>query len=316
MQVNNRRPFFFAQTAAVVGIAFITSFLLPPESAHAQASAVKGPGNPKLLDEGRARWLIARAVQTQGFWAPPGNIVNLMSRSMLDYSSRKANPTPIFPEQELVMQRLTNLIKEKLVIQRTYVETYPDLSGDWEGSENGYYFYKMHLEQAPGTNRVSGTCEQKFGGNVFTGALQGTVDASGRATLTPLNRDSCIGRMGEIDYQYTEQGTTASIQQTSWGHVVFSGRPAAKMTVTTYDCAFSPEVRISSGQILYGRYEVGEVSNLLLNGETRAEASFGWRVSLNKLGSLMLGQQPTGSGTAAFAKKPDGTWVLVPPIRF
>ena len=85
---------------------------------------------------------------------------------------------------------------------------------------------------------------------------------------------------------------------------------------TTYTYAFSPEVRTSSSGIEFGRYEVENVSNVHLDGETRATATFAWKVSLNRLGDFLASHGPlSGNGTARFGTKPDGSWKLVASIE-
>jgi hypothetical protein len=45
-------------------------------------------------------------------------------------------------------------------------------------------------------------------------------------------------------------------------------------------------------------------------------AEQGLSVSLAADGNTAIVGGPAGTGRAEFAKKPDGTWVLVPPLRF
>jgi hypothetical protein len=263
-----------------------------------------------VLDESRAKRLIDAAAQSRGYMGSPDSIAPLMSRSMNDYKTMSGvEGSPAY--------MLGYLIKENLVTQRVIVEDYPNVSGTWIGEE-GNQHYKLELHQAAGSIAITGTCEQN---GAWHTTLTGTVLPSWVVQLEPPFRQSCLGVFGMLGYRYKVRVTrgqpqseaTASLEH---GSVVLRGVPSGTVTVTTYEYAFSPEVKVLPEGTEFGRYQVGEVTGLLLDGETRAHATFSWQVALNKLGAVILNRPVVGRGNAVFAKKPDGTWVLAEPIRF
>jgi hypothetical protein len=301
------------KTLFLLASAMVVLFLTAPNKIEAQRRKATKPKQAYVLNESSAKALIQESTQTASYMASPRGILPLMSRSMNDYKTMTA-------DRSSWASVLGYLIKEKVVTQRTYVESYPNLAGTWAATQ-GYDKYTMELQQAAGSNLITGTCEQQ---NNLIGSVKSSVDGmvepNGLVKLEPNSRVSfghylpyCLGTVRELHYQYSEQGTSAFLQQLDWGNLLLTGTASGKVTVTTYEYTFSPEVRTSSTEVELGRYQVGEVSNLLLDGETRAHATFAWRVALNRIGLIMVGagSQPTGNGSAWFAKKPDGTWVLV-----
>ena len=133
---------------------------------------------------------------------------------------------------------------------------------------------------------------------------------------------------GDLNFQYREEGATAYLQETRQdqllcadcysptGRRTFAGTASGKkVEVKWYEYTFSPEVQTSAGrqgiEVAAGRFQVGEVSNLQLVNDTHAVANFAWDAQLNKIGQIMLADvKPSGTSTAQFAKKPDGTWVI------
>ena len=61
-----------------------------------------------------------------------------------------------------------------------------------------------------------------------------------------------------------------------------------------------------------GGYDIGDVSDLQLGlTPMMASASFAWKASLNKIGTIFYENDvPTGKGRVTFVRKPDETWVI------
>lgn len=271
-----------------------------------------------VLDEARARALVVATPQVQIFQMSVNELLPIME------PSRDARR----PETNQVLRRL---LDAKLVEERTTLETYPNLSGLWvyKPTESRWTPKSFELHQAEGSNEITGKCDA--GGWIST--LKGTVDTEGRVELIPLvrlqmgsdpshyispgERGECLGRMAEIDYRYSQEGTEGHLQQTSWGDDLFLGKLAGNTSVKLYSYTFSPRVTVAGHTVSAGRYEVGQVSDLILATETRATGNFAWIAKLDQLGEILLDglATPSGSGTAQFAKKPDGNWVVT-NLRF
>ena len=154
--------------------------------------------------------------------------------------------------------------------------------------------------------------------------MLGRIDPNGLVHL--LRSFYCLPGYDDTEFLYEEEGATAYLRQKGvkdpW--VITGPASGQRVELKWYEYAFSSEVRkvqvSTSRDTLYlagGRFEIGEVSNLQLVIGERAVANFAWQASLDKLGHIMLGEaKPNGNGTAEFAKKPDGSWVLVRPVRF
>ncbi len=92
---------------------------------------------------------------------------------------------------------------------------------------------------------------------------------------------------------------------------------------TLHGCTFSPEFMkfivlestppAPGRNIVIGSYEIGEVTRLVLNTETRAEATFTLKTLPNEVAHVLSDNSVTvveNSAGAEFAKKPDGSWFV------
>lgn len=290
----------------------IVLFVAAPNKIEAQK---RRPTN--VLDESRARVLIGQAPQMRSLQIPWDSIAPVMARSTN-------------ADKGTTDHTLSRLLKANLVKQSVSVLTYPRILGTWANlTENkpGHMYdatMTMQLHMDENSNVVTGSCEYKQvtqllrNDDGIRGKVTGTVSPDGSVAFTEV----CWSLGGEQrQYQYSEDGTTAYLQSTDnangyYPYWKLTGTASGKTQVKWYEYTFTPEVRTTPidqhVNIEGGRYLVGDVSNLRLVTETMASANFAWQVQLNLLGNILFdGARPSGTGTAVFAKKPDGTWVLL-----
>jgi hypothetical protein len=282
----------------------VVLFLAAPNKIEAQTRSATN-----VLDERRARVLIGQAPQMQSLQIPWERFAPVIARS----ANADRGTT------------LSRLIEANLVRQTVSVLTYPKISGTWASpSPEGFRsMMTMQLQMDENTDVVTGTCEFKWGpasggSGSIRGKVTGAVSPDGSIVFT----DVCWSEGGmQYQYQYSENGTTAYLQSTNnangyYPYWKLTGTASGKVEVKWYVYTFTPKVQItSSGQRVLvegGRYIIGDVSNLRLVTETMASAKFAWQAQLNLLGNILLdGARPSGTRTAVFAKKPNGTWVLL-----
>lgn len=308
-----------------------------PQAPPAKAPAKSVARKPALvLNEDSAKSRIQDAQRSERYLVSFAAIAPLFSQSTTDYRAGASDSGPAF-----IMKRL---IDGGIVRQDVRVESYPVISGSWTGgdtcvtrnnwndpSERLDFILKnrntscfsvpltMQLQTVANSNRITGT-SNRTSIAAYADAVTGTVTPKGEVTFDRL--DGPTSAKGS--WTYIERGQRAYLVN-MWDYL-FSGTASGRTTeVKTFNYAIIPNAEGSSGLLdspstgkaEVGMFEVGAVSNLLLTTETRASANFAWQVTLDKLGHILLGDvTPSGIGRADFAKKPDGTWVLVPPIRF
>jgi|GEM_PF-2708270 len=305
-----------------------------------------------VLNEDTAGQLIKESLPSAPFTLSTTMIQPFMAESATEYAPLPGTGTAGTPNEgegadtpqepmPAEVYLLRRLIGDGLVKSAVKVNSYPVISGTWAGintcvrssdssdpakhldyvlaNQNATCFkfpLTLQLQPVSNSNRVSGTSNR------------GTEAWAARpleASVTPDNRlifHRLDGPQGaEGPFTYIERGERAYLVGRS--DYLYSGTASRKRAeVKTYTYAFRPDLGQSNGRVPAGKYEIGAVSNLLLTIDTRAEATFAWSVSLNPAGKAMMEAQGggvrglAGTGRAEFAKKPDGTWVLVPPLRF
>lgn len=278
----------------------------------------------KVLDEKRAKALIQESLRNQSYMISTTKLLAAMSQSTVDYRVTEATSGAAF--------HLKQLLDGGFVTQEIRVESYPVIPSSWRGKKhfaNGDDWSKPPEERLDYIlrNRKDAsfadpfTLELQVRGNKVFGSsqadamqprpLEGSITPEGKITFS-----SDTWLRGASPWTYIERGPNAYLVGRA-EYLITGNASGRKTEVRTYNYAFGPKVTQTPHEVSGGRYDVGAVSNLLLTVETRATATFAWRASLNALGRILLGDVvPSGTGTAEFAKKPDGTWVLVPPIRF
>lgn len=281
-----------------------------------------------VLNEDSATALLVEALRSTPYMTSVAPMLPNMSESTKDYTGASEPDT-----QDFLIKRL---IDGGFVKQEVKVDSYPVISGSWSGKSacapphdardrvkfldfilanqsTGCFAppLNLQLQSVANSNRVVGT-SNRTSEAYYASTIEGTITPEGKLTFGRI--DGPQGSKGP--FTYIERGERAYLVGI-WDFL-FSGVASGRRTdVKTYVYAFRPDLGGSGGNVPAGKFVVGAVSNLLLTVETRATANFAWRVSLDALGQLLLGSAaPSGVGTAEFAKKPDGTWVLVPPLRF
>jgi hypothetical protein len=303
-----------------------------------------------VLNEESASALIGASLRSQRFAVSTVSLQLYMTESATDYAPLQGSPGAPNegegvdqPQQPMpnAVYLLRRLIDEGLVNRTVGVSSYPVISGAWKGvntcakggdatNSTAYLDYllanqnescfkwplTLQLNPIPDTNRVTGTSNRSPEAWTAT-PLEATVSPDNKITFQRI--DGPQGSTGH--FTYIERGDRAFLVGI-WDFLYTGTASRKRFDVKMYSYSFRPDVGETSGQAPAGTYELGTVSNLLLTIETRAVANFTWSVALNALGKVVLEgnstptRGPSGTGSADFAKKPDGTWVLVPPLRF
>lgn len=283
--------------------------------------ALTSCGQSKVLNENRSKGLIEEALQTERYVASVASLDQLMSPSRTDILSNSPTAGPASTLRRLVDQKLARQVVR-------VVGGYPVVSGRWVSHKGGPVSFTLQIHMAENSNELTVSCEYRDDEKVRQGSTTGIVSPRGEVKFVAVVGESsgwCFpggavaGQLRQIPFQYSENGTAASLTPTTSeaGGWVFTGVSSGKtIDVKWYEYALSPDAGVTPQGVVAGRFVVGAVSNLQLVGETNARADFTWSVVLNDLGRIVTGDAtPSGSGTAAFVKKPDGTWVLVKPVR-
>jgi hypothetical protein len=278
----------------------------------------------KNLTENSARNLIQGYTRDQkhDFTMQLTAVFPAMRRTVQDYTSFSASGGV---RLDAVLKRL---LDHKLVVQHSDVISYRKVNGTFSHRDNlnagGQRVFDYTIESVPGSNELTGNWiyTDTYRGTRQTGSLKGAIAVDDKVTLVA----------GEFTqpYAYVEEGGVAHLRRSSCfaGEICATdlvGKPTGqKVEVKWYEYSFSPEFqkRISmrpassfspqQASVSGGGFEIGEVSGLRLMTDTEASAAFGWHVALNDVGHALLGDdaKPTGTGSATFAKKPDGTWFV------
>ncbi len=277
----------------------------------------------KNLTEDSARNLIRGYIhdQKQDFTVQLTAVLPTMRRTVQDYAS--------FSDAGVGLNAvLKRLLEHKLVVQHSDVVSYRRISGTFSHRDNlsaaGQQIFDYTVESVPGSNELTGkwVYTDTYRGTRQTGSLKGTIGADDKVTLVA----------GEFTqpYAYVEEGGVAHLRRSSClaGEICATdlvGKPTGqKVEVKWYEYSLSPEFqkRISmtpassfspqQASASGGGFEISDVSGLRLITDTEATAAFAWHVALNDVGHALLGDdaKPTGTGSATFAKKPDGTWFV------
>jgi hypothetical protein len=236
-----------------------------------------------------------------------------------------ANVDALTPEEASADSRLTKLqqlAKAGLVTKTASDVFVANLTGEYSGSMTNCFSVQLSLQMdsppaVDGTYAVqSNNCWPRPDASAMHGGRAvGSVSPSGQlaldfqppitdrfphatftvaafATFTELRGSTgqwplSVSRFGDLSGKEIRQYT-------------YSMTPSATQLVT------EPGKTIAGGQ-----YSVTKVINLLLAGETSAQADFEWSVSLNAFASAVVGEPTvTGTGKAEFGKQPSGEWVL------
>lgn len=275
----------------------------------------------KTLTETTARDLIRNYVRTQHL--APTISLNLglatQQETTVDYNNYKTTgPTGA----------LKRMIDRKYIVQTSHVVSYPKISGTFSYRVPALWMGNI-LRHEFDIQSVAPTA--LIGPNLLTiTRVDSLEDKSGHVTRAEQSFRNLPGNVGAIGssgtgqvtfdgmvFTYVEEGGKAILRAASG--VDYVGGPAMeKITVTLYNYALSPEfLKLIAGSnppsVVIGTYDIGEVTDLALSIETRAEATFAWQSTPNEVARVLLGEDAVpGKGTSRveFAKKPDGSWFV------
>ena len=267
-------------------------------------SLLTGCSSSKVLNESRAKELIQEKL-TVKVLASAQTLKPFMERSTNDWTTTKAVGGPA-----LTLKRLIN---GRFVIQKSVALSYTVLSGTWVSKGNGDPSSErtIQLQMEPNSNVVRGVCAA-VPNNGWFGSYPQSQFRGEMTTDDHLKTADSSACTGPIPLLYYVKGAEARLSDP---HNTYIGTPSGKrVEVRWYDYSFTPEVMatVVMGMLPVGTYDVGQVSSLQLVTETHAIAIFAWRATLDNFGKLLCGDIiPSGDGTVEFAKKPDGTWMVV-----
>jgi hypothetical protein len=296
----------------VIAIIFATGILI-----------TAGCSSSKELNEKSARSLLKDQYAKVHYSIPVSLVAPLMTRMPVSYASVVDTLKTKQVKENVAVYIVKRLLDAKLVTETVDTVKYPNIHGKFRAEPKSYCNYcfdEYELEMVPNTSQVKGVrSEQRQNESGQRHAdITGVVDANG---VVSLGRDR---------FQYKEDGATAWLMDQDRFNITNYKGTASGSTVEAkwYTYAFSPELKAqiektqvstfggfgSAEQDAFngGGYDIGDVSDLQLGlTPTMASASFAWKASLNKVGTIFYENDvPTGKGRVNFVRKPDETWVI------
>jgi hypothetical protein len=296
----------------VIAIIFATGILI-----------TAGCSSSKELNEKSARSLLKDQYAKVHYSIPVSLVAPLMTRMPVSYASVVDTLKTKQVKENVAVYIVKRLLDAKLVTETVDTVKYPNIRGKFRAEPKSYCNYcfdEYELEMVPNTNQLKGVrSEQRQNeSGQRHGNVTGVVDTSG---LVSLGRDR---------FQYKEDGATAWLMdQDRFNITNYKGTSSGStLEAKWYTYVFSPELKAqiektqvptfggfgSAEQDTFngGGYDIGDVSDLQLGlTPTMASASFAWKASLNKIGTIFYENDiPTGKGRVTFVRKPDEIWVL------
>jgi hypothetical protein len=276
----------------------------------------------KELNEKSARALLKDQYAKVHFPIAVSIVAPLMTRMPISYASIVDTLKTKQVKENVAVYIVKRLLDAKLVTEQVDTVNYPNIHGKFRKDccYNPDDHDEYDLTMVPNSNRITGIryrqCQSCA--NMSQSKAEGSVTETGLVTL-PNGR-----------FQYKEEGTTAYLMDTDRFNIAnYKGAVGGPMvSMKWYAYAFSPELKAQIEKIQVptfggfgsatqdtlngGSYEIGVVSDLQLGlTPTMASASFAWKASLNKIGTLFYESDiPTGKGRVTFVRKPDETWVI------
>jgi hypothetical protein len=198
-----------------------------------------------------------------------------------------------------------------------------DLTGDYTGSMTRCFTVQLSLQMnkpphVEGTYNVQNAnyCwPRPADASLVGGRVIGVVSPAGQLSMD--FQPALANKFSHADFTVAAFATFTELRGTtgSWPISVTRMGDLSSHTLTQFTYSLSPSasqlVTEPGRTIAGGDYQVAKVSNLLLAGETSAEAEFEWTVALNAFATVVTGEPAiTGTGKAQFGKQPDGEWIL------
>lgn len=289
------------------------------------AGCTSGGSSTKQLDESTARGMIADYL-TANHYEFKIAIDDLLPYLVIvktseDYATGKVGPYgPL----------LARLVRQAFVSQQTYKMTCPEVSGTFvrecpEASCNlGWFKEQWILRSVPGTNSLQGEYIFQSAVGSVPHEVSGTIEADGTFNLScaPFkNTGMTCGESGPG--RYYEDGGKGYLKFPQYypspqNPTPFVGSATGrKVTATLYQYSLTPKFKElmksapNNNYVVGGNFEVGEVTNLRLDTDTKATANYALKVDLNSTGSLFYPAGGIhGEGHVVFGKKPDQTWAI------
>ncbi len=292
------------------------------ESGNVTHAAVAPPEKPtavKVLDEESAANLITQHLRT-GDYA----VLDISRIKPLFGLATLVEWDRCFPRTASADDRLMRLLVSKKLVAKTVVSTptIPDLDGDYDfNGADGYQFTSWLLQRTTcpdfaGVDEMINPYGRKWAENFGVT----WIDEQHVQVAYPE-----LGRTRVYTVTYTdglitlETPSPVALSDSHWKfrskkpHVTVTAR---KFVYELSDTGKALLTRLdgtnSSWKLRTGRLKATNVSNLLLQGETNAAASFMWSLEPEDVFAKDMEDfvKPSGSGSAVFGKRPDGAWVV------
>ena len=269
-------------------------------------------GCSKALTEDGAKALIKEAVGASEYYVSVDPLFPLMSQSEIDYTASDS------AGYGNVIKRL---VEGGHLRKSSQTQSYPKITGTFEGIDTcaGHSGPVENPEKRLDfvlANRNSRcfayiekislyTNRSQIGGEARNIPVEGAITPPNFVSFSRL-----AGFQGaDGPFWYIERAERAYL--VGAGPYLWVGSPSGQsVDVTTFNYTFDPGERVTERGVAVGRIEIDQVTDLRLVIETQATATFSWHAALGPIGKVLLAQVPSGSGSASFAKKPDGSWVL------
>jgi hypothetical protein len=236
-----------------------------------------------------------------------------------------------------VRSTIQRLFKAGFVNQTVETLTYPNVAGEYRGNFDfpepvnfSKQTYSIDISMVPDRPEFSGeytydAVRRGEGEKHNSGQLHGTVAQDGNVTMGLLitgepwqyggaYKFSCLGKKVSLTGPYPFDPLAPIFFGLPSATFVGTG-PCGSISVRRFTYSFSDKLtslfRPNSTSLVGGHFAVDEVTDLLLETETIAEARFTWHVDLNEAARALLGRDSVrGNSGLTFQKQPDGNWVL------
>lgn len=213
--------------------------------------------------------------------------------------------------------------------ERPYIDATGNYVGQYPNNQGTPHPLHVQLVADKTTGQISGSYQlEEPGGR--RGTIRGHMTAEATATIEgsePMCASGpsfCMSLFPNVGYQRSlsfvrSDGSQKSVDQRVSRvpplDLQMDGAAGGSYKLVWFTYAWSPQAALhhegDRTRVAAGKIEVVSVTDLISVSETRATASFSWKLIKNKCGEILVEGTGRGAGRAAFGKKPDGTWTLV-----
>lgn len=247
--------------------------------------------------------MLQDAVATKPLLVYLSGLQHSLVRTQTDYSSASTSAGGA--------EIMKKLLDKGVIVAQVETVTYPKISAHLSKRDScmggGSTTQTMSLDTLPSSNEFSGLIVFTYcNGTVERQPFKGTVRPDGSFDFPGRGFEFTAGWHGH----YSESDGSVVVND-------YAGSAPAgqKVEVRWYQYSFAPDVekRIvqsdSGSAIAGGDISVKELSELRLVAETEATCRFSWFAPLNSTAAAILAtDKESGTGSASFSKKPDGSW--------